>query len=80
MPSVLIQVTLLNRKTKQWWLWPVANLLAIVLFAVIYWLLLGGTNVLVLLRPLGFIPAAIMLGIGETKKLRWRKAVVSQSQ
>jgi hypothetical protein len=61
MPAVLLQAMLLRRGVKQWWLWIVMNLIGVLLFAVTYWLI-DGTQVLVLLRPIGFIPAAIIQG------------------
>ena len=61
MPAVLLQAMLLRRSIKQWWLWIVMNLVGLLLFALAYWLI-DGPQVLVLLMPLGFIPAAIIQG------------------
>jgi len=68
MPAVLLQAMLLRRGVKQWWLWIVMNLVGVPLFAVTYWLL-DGTQVLVLLRPIGFIPAAIIQGADSASAL-----------
>jgi hypothetical protein len=68
MPAVLLQAMLLRRGVKQWWLWIVMNLVGVLLFAVTYWLL-DGTQVLVLLRPIGFIPAAIIQGADSASAL-----------
>ena len=61
LPAVLIQMTLLRRATKQWWLWTASNLVAIILFALTYWGI-DALRVLVLLQPIGFVPAAIIQG------------------
>jgi hypothetical protein len=68
MPAVLLQAMLLRRGVKQWWLWIVMNLVGVLLFAITYWLL-DGTQVLVLLRPIGFIPAAIIQGADSASAL-----------
>src|SRR5688572_13882529 len=68
MPAVLLQSLLLRRGVKQWWLWIVMNLIGVLLFAVTYWLI-DGTQVLILLRPIGFIPAAIIQGADSASAL-----------
>jgi hypothetical protein len=59
MPAVILQAIQLRRGTKQWWLWIVANSVAVLAFAGVY-LLVEEQTVLVLLQPQGFFPAAIM--------------------
>jgi hypothetical protein len=68
MPAVLLQAMLLRRGVKQWWLWIVMNFVGVLLFAVTYWLL-DGTQVLVMLKPIGFIPAAIIQGADSASAL-----------
>ena len=68
MPAVLLQSILMRRGSKQWWWWPVMNLVGLLMFTVTYWLI-DGLQVLVLLRPIGFIPAAIIQGANSAGAL-----------